>query len=363
MKRWTKQILAWACIMFLSFSLSSCMAPVGGDYPNGKEENEANEIQIGFSFDSLVIERWERDRDVFASTAKEYGAEVNVQNANGDVQEQINQIEYLIEKKMDVIVIVCVDSNSLSQVVQKAKQQGIKVIAYDRMIYNANVDLYITFDNTSVGTLMGEGLVDAGITGGNVIMINGSQNDSNVASVEAGFKAVMNAHNVTIIDSIYCDGWHAEDGSEYVYNHLDTIANADAIMCGNDNVATKVVHALAENRLAGEILVVGQDADIEACQRIVEGTQVMTVYKPVEKLARLAAEYAIELAKGNDAASISEEKLPEGIELQSVSDGAFDVPYIGLSPIGVNKENIDEVIIDSGFHIRDEVYLNEDNQE
>ena len=70
MKRWTKQILAWACIMFLSFSLSSCMAPVGGDYPNGKEENEANEIQIGFSFDSLVIERWERDRDVFASTAK-----------------------------------------------------------------------------------------------------------------------------------------------------------------------------------------------------------------------------------------------------------------------------------------------------
>lgn len=355
MRKNTKKLLALVCIFLSAFLLTSCKSSEESVPQSQVEVNNSSELKIGLSFDSLVIERWTRDRDVFTSTVKEYGAEVNVQNANGDVQEQIRQIEYLIDKKMDVIVIVCVDSNSLSQVVQKAKDQGIKVIAYDRMIYNANVDLYITFDNNAVGTIMGQGLVAAGLSNGNVIMINGSKHDSNVSAVTNGFIEVMESNNVNIVDTIYCDGWRAEDGSEYVYSHLDVIESIDAIMCGNDNIATQVVHALAENRLAGKIPVVGQDADIEACQRIVEGTQVMTVYKPVEKLARLAAEYAIDLSNNK---KITDEKLPEGIELQMISDGAFKVPYIGLTPIGVNKDNLDKVIIDSGFHLRNQVYLN-----
>ena len=115
----------------------------------------------------------------------------------------------------------------------------------------------------------------------------------------------------------------------------------------NDDVATAVVRALSEKRLAGKVGVVGQDADLAACQRIVQGTQIMTVYKPVEKLAQKAAQCAIALASG------------EEIEAEdTINDGKFFVPYVALEPISVKKENMDEVIINSGFHLKEDVYMN-----
>lgn len=311
------------------------------------KEVDEEKIQIGMSFDSFVIERWQRDRDVFVSTAKELGAEVNVQNANGSPEEQIAQIEYFIEKRMDVIVIICIDSDLLQNVVKKAKNEGIQVIAYDRMINHANVDLYISFDNEMVGSMMAEALVEAGLPNKKVIMLCGPTTDNNVASVDSGFRKVMEREDVEILDMINCEGWLAELGGEYVYNHVEMIHAADGIMCGNDSIATQTVRALAEKRMAGKKVVVGQDADLEACQRIVEGTQVMTVYKPVEKLAQRAAEYAIMLAREEDLS-----------QLDVMEDGAYQIPYVFLEPVAVTKENIDEVIIGSGYHLKEDVYLN-----
>jgi D-xylose transport system substrate-binding protein len=314
-----------------------------------EKQQEDKKIQIGMSFDSFVIERWQRDRDVFVSVAKELGADVNVQNANGDVEEQKKQIDYFIQKEMDVIVIICVDSDSLQDSVKKAQAAGIKVIAYDRLITDANVDLYISFDNAMVGTIMAQALIDEGLAGGSVVMIGGSPTDSNVPMVEGAFREIMNENNVTILDSMHADGWKAEEASDYIYEHPDVIAKADAIMCGNDDLATQAVRALAEKRKAGSILVVGQDADLAACQRIVEGTQVMTVYKPVEKLAARAAEEAVALAKGQE---------PSGDDVTTIENGKYQTPYIGLEPVRVDKSNIDEVIIGSGFHLKEDVYLN-----
>jgi D-xylose transport system substrate-binding protein len=310
-------------------------------------EEKAAKVQIGMSFDSFVIERWQRDRDVFVSTAKELGAEVNVQNANGDAKEQIAQIEYFIRKKMDVIVIISIDSDELRGVVKKAKNAGIKVIAYDRMINNSDVDLFISFDNEMVGSMMAQSLVEAGLEKKKVIMICGPTTDNNVLYIDKGFRKVMDKEGVEILDVVNCDGWKAELGGDYVYDNMNVIDQADGIMCGNDSVATQVVRALAEKRLAGKIFVVGQDADLEACQRIVEGTQVMTVYKPVEKLAQAAAEYAIKLA--------NKESIDD---LKTMEDGDEEVPYIFLEPIAVTKDNMDEVIIDSGYHLKEDVYLN-----
>lgn len=313
------------------------------------DAQEEKKIQIGMSFDSFVIERWQRDRDVFVSTAKELGAEVNVQNANGDLEEQKKQIDYLIKKEMDVIVIICIDSDDLKDSVKKAKEAGIKVIAYDRLIMDSDVDLYISFDNTRVGAIMAEALVDGGIAGGSVLMLGGSPTDSNVPLVETAFKKIMRENNVTILDSIHADGWLAEIAAEYIYDNMDVVSKADAIMCGNDDIASRVVPALAEKRLAGKVLVVGQDADLEACQRIVEGTQLMTVYKPVEKLAQRAAECAVALAQGE---SIT------GEDVVMLENGEFRVPYVGLEPLSVTEDNINEVIINSGFHLKEDVYLN-----
>ena len=314
-----------------------------------KETVKDDKIQIGMSFDSFVIERWQRDRDVFVSTAKELGAEVNVQNANGDVEEQKKHIDYFIEKGVDAIVIICIDSYGLHDQVQKAMDAGITVVAYDRMITDANTDLYISFDNSMVGNMMGEALVQNGVTGGEVLMLGGSLTDSNVPILEGAFKAVMQDNSVTILDSFHADNWEAELAANYVYENMDVVMKADAIMCGNDNLASQVVRALAERRLAGKIFIVGQDADLEACQRIVEGTQLMTVYKPVEKLAKRAAECTVQL--------ILEDKVT-GDDVEEISDGTYTIPYVGIQPISVTDTNMDEVIIDSGFHLKEDVYLN-----
>ena len=341
-----KSITCFLSLIFVITSLIGCTTKENDVGVNSEKEEDT--INIGMSFDSFVIERWQRDRDVFVSTAKEMGAEVNVQNANGDIEEQKRQIQYFIEQGVDVIVIICIDAETLSEEVKKAKNAGIKVIAYDRIIRDADIDLYISFDNYMVGTQMGETLVASGVgEGSNIIMIGGSLTDYNVPALEEGFVNVMDENGVTISDSIHCDGWKAEIASEYVYSNLDKISDADAIMCGNDNIASKVVSVLSEQRLAGEIPVTGQDAVLEACQRIVEGTQLMTIYKPVDLLAKKAAECAIKLAKGEDLGTD-----------KTMNNGNYDVPYISLEPIPVTKDNIDETIINSGFHSKEDVYLN-----
>ncbi len=338
------------CLLFLQI-LVGCGSV---DEPVIEEATVSEEtITIGMSFDSFVIERWQKERDVFVAEAKARGAEVNVQNANGDLSEQISQIQYLIEKKVDVLVIVAIDCDGLSDVVRQAKDAGIKVIAYDRLISNANVDLYISFDNEKVGTLMGEALAGCELPNKKVLMLAGPVEDNNVSMIDAGFRDVMSKNEIEIVDVMHADGWKAELASAYINENIEILDEVDAIMCGNDLIATNVIRTLAENRLAGKIKIVGQDADLEACQRIVEGTQVMTVYKPVEKLARKAAQYACLTAE--DKPFLTENT---GDEKSVIFDGTYEVPYVVLEPISVNADNMKEVIIDSGFHFEEDVYLN-----
>ena len=309
-------------------------------------EEENDKIQIGLSMDSYLIERWQRDRDVFVSKVQELGAEVNVQNANGVVEEQISQIEYFIEKNVDVIVIVAIDGNTLTEVVEKAKKSGIKVIAYDRLIHNADVDLYISFDNEKVGSLMATYLKKAVGNDATLIRILGSPADSNVEMADNGFNSVIEDTNITVDIKEYADGWLAETGYTVTSDYLAAGKVPHGIMCGNDGIAAQAIKALSENRLAGSVYVVGQDADLDACQRIVEGTQYMTVYKQIETLAQTAAEIAVYMAEGKEHETED-----------MINDGTFDVPYEKLEPIAVTKENMDEVIIGK-YHQKSDVYLN-----
>lgn len=305
-------------------------------------------LQIGLSFDSFVIERWIRDRDVFVSTAKELGAEVNVQNANGDVNEQIEQIKYFIKKQMDVIVVVAGDCEALSDVMKKAKDAGIKTMSYDRLVRNADCDMYISFDNREVGTLMAESLVENIPEGGRIFMIQGPETDHNVAMVREGFESVIKGKNLEVVYKSNCEGWLAEHAFDYAKEALEKYPDVKGIMCGNDDLATQVFRALSEDRLAGRVCLVGQDGDLMACQRIVEGTQNMTAFKSVEEEARIAAEYAVKLGKGEPL---------EGIKT-TIDDGTYDVPSLELRPVAVTRENMDSVIIQGGFHGKEDVYLN-----
>lgn len=332
-------------VLIVSVSMFSAGCSEGEGEQQTLSEETDNKPKIGMSFDSFVTERWIRDQETFVSTAKELGADVNVQSANGDVNEQIAQLEYFIEKKMDVIVIIAADASSLQDVIAKAKGEGIRVICYDRLCLDSNADLYISFDNEQVGALMGEALL-GGASQKNVLMVCGPEADFNVTCVEKGFKSACRKYGANIIGSCNCDGWRSEEAYDYINNNIDLVEQADAIMCGNDDLASAVTTALSENRLLENVKVVGQDADLAACQRIVEGKQLMTVYKPVEKLARNAAECAVKMANG------------ESLEVdETFSDGTYEVPYIRLEPIAVTKANMDEEIVSSGFHLKEEIYI------
>ena len=314
---------------------------------NVQQKENDDKIQIGMSFDSFVIERWQRDRDVFVATARDLGAEVNVQTANGEVEEQISQIEYFIDKGADVIVIVPVDADSLSEVIAKAKKADIKVMCYDRVVKNSGADLYVSFDNEKVGDLMGESIYGKIGKSKKVIQICGPETDYNVEQVDNGFLSQTLKNAGHVIGKCHCDGWKSEIAYDYINDNIDLVKKADGIMCGNDDLAGVVVRALSELRMADKIVVVGQDADLEGCQRIVEGTQEMTVYKPVEKLAKTGAEYAVMLAKGQNI------KTPTYF-----NDGKYDIPFVKLEPISVTKDNIDETIISGGYHLEEDVYIN-----
>lgn len=310
------------------------------------KDNSNDAIQIGLSIDSFLIERWARERDLFVSKAQELGAEVNVQNANGEVEEQIKQIQYFIDKKMDVIVVIAIDDLALTDVIASAKKAGIKIIAYDRIIRDANVDLYISMDNEKVGELMAEYIKRSIGNEGTIIQVKGSPTDYNVELVQNGFERIIGTTNINIDYADYSEGWVAENAFRITNSYLNRGKIPDAIMCGNDSLAAQAIKALIESRLGGKVCVVGQDADLEACQRIVEGTQYMTVFKPVEKLAKRAAEVAVDMANG----------IPLGLK-NTFNDGTYDVPYEKLEPIAVTKENMDEVITGK-YHQRNEIYLN-----
>ena len=346
-KRTAGSIVCILLTALFSVLAVSCCAKTE-DAAAGSVEQEEQEVQIGLSFESFVIERWMRERDVFVSAAKELGAEVNVQNANGDVEEQISQIEYFIKKQVDVIVVVAGDCEALSDVMIKAREAGIKTVSYDRLIMNAGCDLYISFDNTEVGRLMAESMLENIPDGGDIFLIQGPLTDNNVSLIREGIDETLAGSNLNVVYEANCPGWIAENAYTYTKEGLKLDRNVKGIICGNDDLASQAFRALSEERLAGKVCVTGQDGDLAACQRIVEETQEMTAFKSVEQEASLAAKCAVLLGLGEEIEEVQD----------TAYDGTYNVPYLELQPIAVTKENMDEVIIKGGFHAKEDVYLN-----
>ena len=236
-------------ILLLLLLLLTVLAGCGRqtDSQADQEEEQEDRIQIGISFDSFILERWQRDRDVFVAAAQELGAEVNVQNANGDMEEQIAQVDYFIQKRMDVIVLVMVasgkDESRLTEAVERAQKAGIPVVAYDRLILNADVDLYISFDNGQVGRLMAEHMQEHLEGEGELLQVCGPLADYNVSQVMDGFSEVLAGSELRIVKTEYAEGWLGETGFAAAADYLQRYDQVDGIMCGNDSIAGNAIRA------------------------------------------------------------------------------------------------------------------------
>lgn len=355
-KRRFSAALILAAMLLLSACADASQETVQ-EVPADAGEEKDDGIRIGITFDTFVLERWTRDRDVFMDTARKMGATVDVQTANGDVEKQKEQVRKFTEENMDAIVIVATDCYSLKEEVEDARNKGIQVISYNRLIQGEQTDLYITVDNEKVGTLMAQSIKEKLPEGGNVVMICGPEADSNSMDVANGFETELGDGPWKIVYKSHVKSWTPENGTQAVADAFaGTEEEIDAVMCGNDGLAGYVIRSLSERQLAGDVVVVGQDADLEACQRIVEGTQTMTVYKPINDLAKEAAECTVKLARGEQIVG----NVLDVSDVKENEDGQ-EVPYYGLEPVAVTAENMDSVIIGSGFHSREEVYLNVEN--
>ncbi|MBM7563430.1 D-xylose ABC transporter substrate-binding protein [Paenibacillus sacheonensis] len=343
-------------LTLLSACSSGGQGAGSGAKPAAEDPNQAavRELVVGLSLDTLLEERWKKDRDLFKAAVEKLGAKVDVQAANGDDAKQIAQAENMISKHVDVLVVVPHDAQVSAAIVAKAHQAGVKVISYDRLILNADVDLYVSFDNEKVGELQAEALVSK-VPRGNYVLIEGADTDNNAHMFKRGqmkvLQPLVDRGDIQIVYDQFTKEWKPVNALANMKTALAANRDAiDAVIAANDGTAGGVVGALAERRLAGTTPVTGMDAELAAAQRIVEGTQTMTVYKPIRKLAETAAALAVQMAEGK---KVSTDK--------TVFNKKIDVPAILLEPIAVNRTNIDATIIADGFHSREDVYRNVDN--
>ncbi|MGG1945495.1 D-xylose ABC transporter substrate-binding protein [Trinickia sp. NRRL B-1857] len=297
---------------------------------------------IGFCIDDLRVERWARDRDYFVAAAKKLGATVSVQSADASEERQISQIENLISRGVDVIVIVPFNSKTLGNVVAEAKKAGIKVVSYDRLILDADVDAYISFDNEKVGELQAKGVFDAQPKG-NYFLLGGAPTDNNAKMLREGqlkvLQPAIDSGAIKVVGQQWVPEWNASTALRIVEDALTANNNKiDAIVASNDGTAGGAIQALAAQKLAGKVPVSGQDADLAAVKRVIAGTQTMTVYKPIKLIASEAAKLAVDLAQGTKPAFNAQ-----------YDNGKKKVDTVLLQPIVLTKKNVD-VVVKDGFY-------------
>lgn len=339
---------AIAIVSFAACGGSDSQAERGGDPPR-------DAIKIGFSMDSFVVERWQRDRDAFLDEARANGVEVILRTANEKLDVQREQLLELARSDIDVLVVVPNDAEGLSDTVKTVRNRGIPVLAYDRLVRNTPIDGYISFDNQGIGSMMADAVLselDSREDGDStVLVINGALSDYNSVMINRGIVTSLTppiySGQVRVLDSLWLQSWRNEEARAAIEDAFDRFGHISGVIAANDLIAGAVVRSAAARGIAGKLLVSGMDGNLAAVQRVAEGTQLMTIYKPVENLARRAVHAAVELARTRNL---------QADEL--IHNGSVEVPFIRLAPVMVTQENILDTVIADGFHSYDDVFRN-----
>ncbi len=309
---------------------------------------EEKPFTIGFSIDTMIVERWKKDKDIMLSKAKERGIEVITMNANEDNDRQVEQLTKLVEANVDVIIVIPFDKDGISNILKKAKSKGIKIISYDRLVMGAPVDAYISFDNILTGKLMAEQLIEK-VPEGNYMIINGSSKDNNSYMLNKGYYEIINktenSKNINVVQEVWAENWRETVAYEAVIKSLEDDYKIDAIIASNDRLAEEAIRALAEFGMVNSVKVVGQDADINACKQIIDDVQLATVYKPISELVDLTLDVAL---------ALREDIVLDGFK---EIDNDFEiVKYYTIKPMLVNKDNMMDTVIADGFHKEEDIY-------
>ncbi len=336
--------------LLLSITIGLVLARGGGDKSKAGRA-PGSKVVIGLSMDTLKEARWQADRDMFVKKAQELGAEVQVQSANSDDAAQMRDVQSLLTSGVDVLVVVPHDGKAMAKAVGLAHDSNIPVIAYDRMILDSTPDLYLSFNNVRVGQLQAQFIIDQLGGRGNLIRIYGAKTDSNAVQFKQGQDMVLEPYikngQIKVLQEDWAEDWRPENAKRIVNAAISAHQGVkiDAVLASNDGTAGGAVQALQEEGLAGKVLVTGMDAELVALQRVVAGTQAMTIYKPLKRLAPRAAELAVDMARSKAV-----------VANDSVDNGKAKVPSVLADVVVVTKANIMETVVADGFHSADAIY-------
>ena len=325
-------------LFILSAILLFCFLPVGAQEKPAPSGN----LKIGFLLDSLKVERWQTDLDRFQKRAAELQAEVLVETAEGDDELQLQQAQKLLASGVKALVLVPHDAEKAVRIVSAAKAARVPLLCYERLVRDPDITFFIGVDAWEVGMLQADSLTQQAAKG-NYVLVGGSPTDSNAKILHDGqmkiLKPLVDRGDIKIVSDTWSKDWDPSEAYAHMTEAIEsTKGDIAAVVASNDGTAGGAIQALEDHKLAGKVLVSGQDADLAAIIRILDGTQTMTVYKPLGSQAKLAAEAAVTLAKGEAVKTTS-----------SVSIGNKTVRAILLRPVVVTKSNVNQTVIQDGF--------------
>ena len=308
---------------------------------SGVAAAQKKEIKIGFAIEDMKGERWRTDLDEFQQRAHQLGGAVVTRSANGDDDLQFRQVDELLKSGIDVLVFLPHDTSKAGRIVEAAHANHVPVISYDRLA-SAPVDLFVGFDLFAVGSEQAKSLADRAPKG-EYLLLGGSQLDANSKVVRAGQMKVLQPYidrgDIHVLADLWVPEWSPTEAYVMVTEELKKLKSAPtAIVASNDAIAGAAIQALQDKGWSGTALVSGQDADLAAIERIFDGSQLMTVYKPVGNEARAAAEAAMKLARHEALENLTE-----------VPNATLTTKAILLTPICVTQENAKQTVLKDGF--------------
>jgi len=328
-------------IIFILTSIAGCSTA-----PKDKK------IRIGFAMDTVREERWQRDKDAFDAHCKKLNVDCQITVADNKADKQANDVDNILTKGVDVLVIAPHDATQAASMVDKAKAQGVPVISYDRLINSDKIDVYISHQVPVIGRKIAEYALQK-VPKGNYVMVYGAATDNNAVIMKkeqlAVLQPALEKKDITIVAQDFTNDWKPELALNFAENALtQNKDNIQAFVVSNDGMAGGVISALEKRGLAGKILVTGQDAGLEALQNIATGRQTMTVYKPIVPLANAAVEAAIKLAK------------KEKLDTKPFMNDALgkEIQAILLEVMTVDKSNLMDTVIKDGYAKFEDVYKN-----
>lgn len=304
--------------------------------------NCSKKTKIGFLMDIDETGRWPQDKQLFIEHVNNLGGEVVFRASGGDPVRQFELGREILDEGVDLLVVIPTDMNTAANIVKLAHQREVPVVSYDRIIRDCNLDFYISFDNVRVGEMQAEYLTTV-CPMGNYVILGGDVSDNNSFLVRLGqlnvIQPLIERGDIQVVYDQFVDFWAPEEGYRLMKECLQKHKNIDAVLAANDQLAEGAIKALQEAGYSELPCISGQDAVPSACQRIIAGTQTMTVYKPLEAIAYRTAEVCMQM--------LEEGKIPK--TYLSVNNGKRQVPAILLDPMVVNSETIDLTVVADGY--------------